>query len=103
MRRISSVDALGLFFLVVAGQFVAPRIAANQVEKRLTKDGGTATASVHAFPWPRLLFHEGDSLKVRASGIKLPLIAPSSKVLGGIDGFDDVDIQVTDASAGPFT
>src|SRR3954451_6261841 len=102
MRRISIVAAIALFVLAVAGQFVAPRIAANQVEKRLTKDGGTATASVSAFPWPRLLFHEGDSLKVRARGIQLPLITADTKVLSGIEGFDDVDIQVTDATAGPF-
>ena len=102
MRRVSIVAVIGLFVLAVAGQFVAPRIAANQVEKRLTKDGGTATASVKAFPWPRLLFHEGDSLKVRARDIQLPLISPNSKVLSGIDGFDDVDIQVTNATAGPF-
>jgi hypothetical protein len=101
MRRISIVAAIGLFVLVVAGQFVAPRIAANQVEKRLTKDGGTATASVKAFPWPRLLFKEGDSLKVRARGIQLPLT--SANDVNKVDGFDDVDIQVTDANAGPFT
>ena len=102
MRRISIVAVIALFVLVVVGQFVVPRIAASDVEKRLTKDGGTATASVHAFPWPRLLFHEGDSLKVRARGIKLPLVAPNDKVLSGIDGFDDVDIEATQATTGPF-
>src|SRR4051794_23799157 len=100
MRRIAIVAAIGLFVLVAIGQFVAPRVAADQVENRLTKDGGTATASVHAFPWPRLLFKEGDSLKVRARGIQLPLVPPND--INKIDGFDDVDIQVTDATAGPF-
>jgi hypothetical protein len=102
MRRISIVAIIGLFVLVVAGQFVAPRIAAHEVAKRLTKDGGSATASVHAFPWLRLLFNEGDSVRVRANGIRLPLITPGSKVLSGIDGFDDVDIEATNAAAGPF-
>jgi hypothetical protein len=102
MRRISIVAVLVLFVLAAVGQFVAPRIASNKVEKRLTKGGGTATATVSAFPWPRLLFQEGDKLTVRASGVSLPLVGPTSKVLQDIDGFDDVDIEVTNATAGPF-
>jgi hypothetical protein len=102
MRRISIVAVIALFVLAIAGQFVVPRIAANKAENQLTKDGGTATATVDAFPWPRLLFKEGDSLQVHADGIQLPLITADTKVLSGIDGFDDVDIQVTNATAGPF-
>jgi hypothetical protein len=102
MRRISIVAVLGLSVLAVAGQFVAPRIAAHEVESRLTKSGGSADAQVSSFPWPRLLFKDGDRIRVRARGIELPLVSPTSKVLDGLDGFDDVDIEVTDASAAPF-
>jgi hypothetical protein len=102
MRRISIVAVIALFVLAVAGQLIAPRIASRQIEKRLTKQGGTAHAEVHAIPWPRLLFGEGHSVKVRAQGIDLPLISPSSKVLQDLDGFDHVDIEVTGATAGPF-
>jgi hypothetical protein len=84
------------------GQFVAPRIVARQAEQRLTKDGGKATVEVSAFPWPRLLFNEGDSLKVRASAVSLPLLSPNGRMLSDLDGFDDVDLEVTDAAAGPF-
>jgi hypothetical protein len=102
MRRISIVAAIALAVLAVAGQFVAPRIAARQVEKRLTKQGGTAKAEVKAFPWPRLLFTEGDTLKVKAQHLGLPLISPSKKVLQDLDGFNTVDIDVTDSTAGPM-
>jgi hypothetical protein len=102
MRRISIVAVLVLFVLAVVGQFVAPRIVAGQAETRLTKDGGTARVDISAFPWPRVLFGEGDSLKVRASGLSLPLIGPNGRMLGDLDGFDDVDVEVTNATAGPF-
>ena len=102
MRRISIVAVLVLFVLAVGGQVIAPRIAARDTVKRLTKDGGTAQAEVHAFPWPRLLFTEGDSIKVRANGIALPVVSPQSKVLQDLDGFNKVDVQVTNATAGPL-
>jgi hypothetical protein len=101
MRRVSIVAAIGVAVLAVAGQFVAPRIASREVEKRLTKQGGTAHASVHAFPWPRLLFTEGDSVKVKASGIGLPLVSPTKPVLKELDGFDTVDVEITSSTAGP--
>ena len=100
--KISIVAAIALAVLAAAGQFVAPRIASSQIEKRLTKQGGSATAEVHAFPWPRLLFNEGSSVKVKADGVELPLISPSRKVLGELDGFNNVDIDVTNATAGPM-
>jgi hypothetical protein len=101
MRRISIVAVSTLFVLAIAGQLVAPRIAARQIEKRLTKGGGTAHAEVHAIPWPRLLFTEGDSVEVEAKGITLPLTSPTAPVLKELDGFNRVAIDVTDATAGP--
>jgi hypothetical protein len=102
MRRISIVAVIVVSVLALAGQFVAPRIAAGKIEKRLTKDGGTAHAEVHAIPWPRLIFTEGDSLEVKANGIALPLTSPNAPVLKELDGFNRVDIEVTDATAGPM-
>jgi hypothetical protein len=102
MRRISIVAVIGLCVLAVAGQLVAPRVAASDAENRLTKNGGTAHAEVSAFPWPRLLFTEGDRIRVRARGISLALLNPGGTALKELDGFDDVDVQINDASAGPF-
>jgi hypothetical protein len=100
--KISIVAAIALAVLAAAGQLIAPRIAARQIEKRLTKEGGTAHAEVHAIPWPRLLFSEGSSVKVRAERIQLPLVSPSEPVLRELDGFNKVDIEVTDSTAGPM-
>ena len=100
--KISIVAAIALAVLAAAGQFVAPRIASRQIEKRLTDKGGTAHAEVHAFPWPRLLFTEGSSVEVRAEGVELPLVSPTKKVLSQLDGFDKVDVDITDATAGPM-
>src|SRR3954453_7405198 len=102
MRRISIVAVIAICVLALVGQFVAPRIAAGKIEDRLTKAGGTAHAEVKALPWPRLLFTEGDSIRVEAKGIALPLTSPNAPVLKELDGFNKVDIQVTDATAGPM-
>ena len=47
---------------LVATQLVLPPIISGKIEDRLTKDGGTAHASIHALPALRLLFSEGDKL-----------------------------------------
>ena len=102
MRRISIVAVIAFAVLAVGGQLIAPRIAARQVEKRLTKHGGNAHAELHAIPWPRLLFTEGASFNVRAEGVELPLVSPNTPVLQDLDGFNTVDIEVTNSTAGPM-
>jgi hypothetical protein len=102
MRRVATLAVLGVVVLLAIAQLALPGCASRSAEDRLTKDGGTADVHLSAVPAVRLLFEEGDSARVRARGIELPLIAPNRKVLGDLDGFDDVDVQVSDASAGPF-
>jgi hypothetical protein len=74
----------------------------GRVEDRLTDDGGTAQVDLDAIPSPRLLLEDGDGLSVRGSGYQLPLADPEEKVFERIDGFDDVDIDVSSFRAGPF-
>lgn len=102
MRRLAILATAIVLVLAIAGQIVAPRIAANRVRDRLTRGGGSAEVHIGAFPWPRLLFSEGDSVKVRGSGLALALVTASTNVFGALDGFDDVDVQITDARAGPL-
>src|SRR3954451_12278391 len=102
MRRIATLAIVGVVVLLVAAQIALPRLAASRVGDRLTRGGGSADVHVSAFPAVRLLFTEGDSVRVRARGIELPLVAPRGKALDQLDGFDDVDVRVTDATAGPF-
>jgi hypothetical protein len=75
---------------------------AGGVEGRLTANGGSADVELHALPSLRLLFTEGDSARVRARGIELPVGSPGGKVLGQLDGFGEVDVRVTDSRAGPM-
>jgi hypothetical protein len=83
------------------GQFVAPRITEGAIESRLTKHGGTAHAHVRAFPWPRLLFTDGDSLDIDARGVRLDVGGGNIDALGPLDGFGAVDIRLTSSTAGP--
>lgn len=91
--------------IVVAGlvvaQLVLPGYTADRIEERLTEDGGTVTATVHAFPAARLLFGDGDRLEVSGSGLRLPLDT-NEDVFDRLDGFDDVDVRLDTFSAGPF-
>ena len=102
MRRIATLAALGVLVLLVAAQIALPRIAETEVEERLTQDGGSAEVDLDALPAVRLLFDEGDRARVRARGVDLPLLAATRPVLSELDGFDDVDVEVTDSTAGPF-
>jgi hypothetical protein len=106
MQRMTilGIAAAGLFILLVAIQLALPPIVQHRVERELTKNGGHARVHLSALPAPRLLFKEGDSLKVRATGLVTPAADPSnSSALNDLDGFDSVDIQVIGLHAGPLT
>ena len=96
-------SVVGLLVIVLVGtQILLPPIISGKIEDRLTKAGGTADATIKAFPALRLLFHDGDKLKVRGNGVRIPV-----KELGGggfkdLDGFDEVDLRLTDYTVGPF-
>ena len=90
-----------IVLLLVASQLALPPIAEHKVESRLERDGGSAHAEVHAFPALRLLFGDGDSLDVRGRGVSLDVSGEEAD-FDRLDGFDEVRVQVTDASAGPL-
>jgi hypothetical protein len=91
----------GIVLLLVASQLALPPIAEHKVESRLERDGGSAHAEVRAFPALRLLFGDGDSLDVRGRGVSLE-VRGSGADLGRLDGFDEVNVRVTEAAAGPL-
>ena len=101
---ILAVAAAALIILLVATQFALPAIVERRVERELTRNGGHARVHLSALPAPRLLFKEGDSLRVRATGIVTPEAgANGNGGLSDLDGFDSVDIQVIGLHAGPLT
>jgi hypothetical protein len=103
---ILGIAAAAVLILLAAIQLLLPRIVEQRVEHELTKHGGHARVHLSALPAPRLLFGEGDSLKVRATGLVTPSADPNGNGNGGLkdlDGFDSVDVQVIGMHAGPLT
>jgi hypothetical protein len=105
MHRMVILTVALLLVFLAAIQLALPPLLARQVENRLTKHGGSAHVTLSATPSPRLLFKEGDSLKVRATDLVTPPPDPStgSGSLEDLDGFDQVDIQVVGMQLGPLT
>ena len=103
MRRLVLLAVAILAVLLVLAQFLLPPFLEHRVEQRLVRQGGTASVDLTALPSERLLFDEGDGIKVRAQGITTQLVSPAAKVFRHLDGFDDVDVQVTNMRSGPFT
>ncbi len=101
MPRWLLVVALALLALAAASQLVIPPIAEHRIEDRLTDGGGTADVSLQAFPAARLLFSDGTKLSITGSGLDLGL-QQQSNVFDKLDGFDRVDVNLTDFHAGPF-
>ena len=87
---------------LVATQIFLPRIGQNKVEDRLTKDGGTASVEIDAVPAIRLLFDDGDKLKVKAEEVKIPIDDVQGKSFKELDGFNEVDVRLALSEVGPF-
>jgi hypothetical protein len=105
MHRMVILAVALLLVVLAAIQLALPPLLAHQIEGRLTKHGGSAHVTLSATPSPRLLFKEGDSVKVRATGLVTPPPDPSAESAGlkDLDGFDQVDIQVVGMRLGPLT
>jgi len=102
MRRAIAIILVALAALLVGSQLILPRYLEGRIEGRLTEDGGTADVSLDAFPAARLLTGDGDRIEVRASGLSIDLAGRSPDSLERLDGFDEVDVSLTDVTAGPF-
>ena len=102
---IAIVIVLAAVAAAVLAQLLLPLIAARRIERRLTGSGGVAAVDVRAVPALLLLRDRGDRLVVRGSGLTIGLGDASEGRAGGLqalDGFADVDIELTDLRAGPF-
>jgi hypothetical protein len=98
--------AIGVVILVLAtllavAQLVMPRIGERRIEDRLTENGGSAEAVLAATPAARLLLGDGDRLEVRGSDLQLDL-TEDARVFDRLDGFDEVEVGLSDFRAGPF-
>jgi hypothetical protein len=98
---IAAAILLGLAFGLT--QAILPRVGENRVKDRLTRDGGTASVSITAIPAIRLLFDDGDKLEVRARRLAIPVKDLRGGSFKEMDGFDEVDVRITNSRVGPFS
>ena len=93
---------LVLTAFVIGAQLLVPGIGERRIEDRLTERGGTANVSLSATPAARLLWGDGDRIEVRGSDLDLDLTPEEPRVFDHLDGFGEVDVDLTDFRAGPF-
>jgi len=87
---------------LAAAQLVLPSFLAGKVEDRLTARGGSANVDLEAVPAVRLLANEGDRFKLAGRGLQFPL-GQKQSVFDKLDGFDSVQVRLSNVKAGPFT
>ena len=102
MRRVLIASFGVVVLLLVLSQLFLPLYMEGRVEDRLTKNGGKADVTLKALPAFTLLAGSGDETKMRGSGLSFDLLETINKPLDKLDGFDKVDLDVTDSTAGPF-
>lgn len=101
MLRIAVIALVAIVALLGVAQLGVPPFVESRIENRLTEGGGTAEASVDAFPAPLLLVGDGDSIEVTGSDLDLE-VSTEEGVFDRLDGFDRVDVDLRDFRAGPF-
>jgi hypothetical protein len=98
---IGAAIVVGLVFGL--SQVIIPNKAESDVKDRLTKEGGSASVTITAFPAIRLLFNHGEELDVRARDVTIPINDLRSGSFKKLDGFDHVRVRLTSSTVGPFT
>jgi hypothetical protein len=105
MPRVIVIPVVGIVLLLAAAsltaQIVLPGLAERRVAHRLETGGGTAHVSMSAFPAVRLLFGDGDSLRVKGRRLRLK-VGHNRRLLHKLDGFDTVTVRLRDTHVGPL-
>ena len=95
---------IGVVVLGAVSQLVIPGFVERHIESNLEESsttGGEAVVDAKAFPAVRLLWGSGDKLEIRGRGLSVDLAQRTDDPLSRLDGFDEVDIDLTDLTAGP--
>lgn len=101
--RLVAAAIAGIVVLVGVGtHFLLPPYLAGRVEGRLQEHGGRADVTLRAVPALRLLAGHGDHIQIEGSGLEYEFDDPDRNAFERLDGFDEVDIDLTDVTAGPF-
>ena len=93
---------LVLAVVAVAVQVALPAYLAGRVESRLEQAGGTAKVDLRAFPAVSLLAGRGGSFEVEGRGLRFGLGERSESPLQRLDGFERVEVTLTELDAGPL-
>jgi hypothetical protein len=99
--RIAVALAGGIVLVLVLAQLLLPGIAANRISKRLSSYGKVESVSVKAFPALKLLWHNADSVTVRATRLKLTP-AQTASLLWEARGLNDIDLNASSMTEGPL-
>jgi hypothetical protein len=102
MRRAAVFTALCLLALLLASQFVLPAFLEGKIADRLTEKGGEAEVTLEALPALRLLAADGDRIAVSGADVTVDLLDEPPDVFDRLDGFEAVDVRLTDVHAAPF-
>jgi hypothetical protein len=99
--RVAGLGVGVVVVLLVLAQIVLPRIAAARIRSRVGRYGHVQSATVSAWPAVKLLWGDADSVRVKASGLKLSP-AQAAALLWEGRGVGRIDIDATSVKVGPL-
>ena len=100
MPKFAAGIVITVALLAVVAQLALPAFYEGRVEDRLEEKGGSADVSIGAFPAVTLLAGRGSELKATGHGLTFDLEDRREDPFGRLDGFEDVDLKLTDVNAG---
>jgi hypothetical protein len=99
--RIAVALAAGVLLVLVLAQLLLPGIAAHRISTRLSRYGSVQSVSVKAFPALKLLWHDADTVTVKARSLKLTP-AQADSLLSEARGLNRVDLTASNMAVGPL-
>ena len=90
-----------LVVLLGLAQVFLPKIAASRISERIGRYGSVESVHVSAWPAVELLWKHADSVKVKATRLRVSP-AQTSKLLQEASGVDRMDVSVASVQEGPL-
>jgi hypothetical protein len=90
-----------LVVLLALAQVFLPKIAASRISERIGRYGSVDSVHVSAWPAVELLWKHADSVKVKATRLRVSP-AQTSKLLAEASGVDRMDVSVASVQEGPL-
>jgi hypothetical protein len=100
MPKFAAGIVITIALLAVVAQLAMPAYYEGRVEDRLEQKGGSADVSIGAFPAVTLVGGRGKKLEATGEGLAFDLDNRREDPFGRLDGFEDVDLRLTDVEAG---